>query len=85
MTNKEINQKVAEFKKRLQVEEAQRRKLVDRNLDYAYLEELIKRCDNNRDLIIEVTLKDGTFLKIKTDRKPSRSPTAELFEQYEEV
>lgn len=84
MTNKEINQKVAEFKKRLQVEESQRRKLVDKNLDYAYLEQLIKRCENNRDLIIEVTLKDGTFLKIKTDRKPLRSPTAQLFEQYEE-
>lgn len=83
MTNKEINQKVAEFKKRLQVEEAQRRKLVDRNLDYAYLEELIKRCENNRDLVMEVTLKDGTFLRIKTDRRPSKSPLAEIFEQVE--
>lgn len=85
MTNREISRKVAEFRKRLQIEEAQRRKLVDKNLDYAYLEELIKRCENNRDLIMEVTLKDGTFLRIKTDRRPAKSPTAELFEQYEEI
>lgn len=83
--NKSINNKVSEYRKALIEEEKQQKRLASKNLDYAYLEQIVKRCENNKDLVIEITLADGTYLKIKTDRNPVRLKSSELFDQIEDL
>lgn len=43
--------------------------LVSRDLDFAFLEELIKQVDNK--VKIDVTLKDGTKIEIRQDKDDS--------------
>lgn len=83
MWNKDLRAKIAAYKKALTEELRQRKRLVSKEMDYQYLEELVKRCENNRELIIEVRLNDGTQLTIKTDRNPTRPKSSALFEQIE--
>lgn len=83
--NKELREKIKAYKKALLEEEKQYKRLVNKDLDYQYLEELVKRCELNKELIIEVRLTDGTMLTIKTDRNPTRLRSSELFEQIEAV
>lgn len=83
MLSREIREKLAAYKKALAEEDKQRKRLISKDMDYQYLEELVKRCENNRELIIEVRLNDGTQLTIKTDRNPTRLRSSELFEQVE--
>ena len=81
--NRELISKLQAYRKALEEEEKQRKRLISKDMDYQYLEELVKRCENNRELIIEVRLNDGTQLTIKTDRNPTRLRSSELFEQVE--
>lgn len=81
----ELKNKVREYRKALEEEEKQRNRLASKNLDYAYLEQLVKRCEQNKDLVIEVTTADGSYITIKTDRNPTRLRSETLFDAAEEI
>ena len=55
-----------QYYKRLKEEERARKRLVNEQLDYACLEAMIDRAENNPNLVIDITLKDGTKLTIKS-------------------
>ncbi len=64
---KDFQDQLNNYKKKLQ-------SLVDHNLDYEFLRELIKECNPN--LEINITLNDGTKLNIKTkESNEYRRPT----------
>ena len=81
----ELKAKIKEYKKAIYEEERQRNRLASKNLDYVYLEQLVKRCEQNKDLVIEVRTADGSYITIKTDRNPTRLRSETLFDAAEEI
>lgn len=81
MISKEIKNKIKEYEKQLLIEERQKQRLLQKDLDYAYLEMLLKKCENNKDLIIEIDTADHAHIVIKTDRKPEKLRPAVLFDR----
>lgn len=81
MFNSEIRKKVKEYEAALKEEETQKKRLLSKELDYQYLEELVKRCENNKDLIIEIDTADHAHIVIKTDRNPGKLKSAVLFDR----
>lgn len=77
----ELKKKVKEYKEALKIEEDQKKRLLSKDLDYQYLEELVKRCENNKDLIIEIETADHSHITIKTDRKPTPLRSAVIFDR----
>ena len=68
----EINKMVREYKKTLTAELAKRDALLSRKFDVSFLEDMIKECNMNPNLVCTVTLSDGTRIDLKTtkDEKP---------------
>lgn len=81
--DKRLRAKIREYKKALAYEAKQMKRLIQGELDYAYLRELIKRCEDNRDLIVHIRTSDGAEIEIRTDRKPTPLRSEALFEQIE--
>lgn len=79
--NNDLKKKVKEYKEALKIEEDQKKRLLSKDLDYQYLEELVKRCENNKDLIIEIETADHAHITIKTDRKPTLLRSAVIFDR----
>lgn len=67
-----VEKATKDFQEQLQLYKNKLVSLVDNNLDYAFLRELIKDC--NPDVEINITLKDGTKLNIRkaTENKYQR-------------
>lgn len=64
--SKEIKQKIDEFKKQLVAEEKAKEQLLNSNMDFNFFENLIKKSNENPNLKIEITLKDGTRIFMRT-------------------
>jgi hypothetical protein len=71
------------YYKELKAEEKNKRKLLSAKTDFHMLEELIQKVNENPYLRIEVRLKDGTSMLLKTYLKDNR---ADLINgDYEEI
>lgn len=71
------------YYKELKAEEKNKRKLLSAKTDFHMLEELIQKVNENPYLRIEVHLKDGTSMLLKTYLKDNR---ADLINgDYEEI
>lgn len=71
------------YYKELKAEEKNKRKLISAKTDFHMLEELIQKVNENPYLRIEVRLKDGTSMLLKTYLKDNR---ADLINgDYEEI
>jgi hypothetical protein len=57
------------FYKERKREEKQRKTLVRRNMDFALLEQLIQKVNENPDLRIDIHLSDGTLINMKCYQK----------------
>ena len=79
-----IKEKLKQYKAALIEEEKAKKRLVSKELDYAYLEQLVKRCESNKDLVIEIDTADHAHIVIKTDRKPLKLKSQVLFEALED-
>lgn len=77
MLNKEIRKQVKEFQKKLLEQEAQKEMVLSHNMDWAFLEEMVKKINENPFLKIEVVLKDGTKLNLQTFRPPKATDSIE--------
>lgn len=65
----EVNKAVKDFKKKLIEENAKKEAVINHQFDWSYLEELIQECNDNPNLIVNVTLADGTKLELKTAKE----------------
>lgn len=81
----EVNKMVKEYKKTLTSELAKRDALLSRQFDVSFLEDMIKECNMNPNLVCTVTLSDGTRIDLKTvkDEKP-KNPLFTEQAYYEE-
>ena len=59
--------------KKMKEEDKAKQRMLEANMDYAYLEELIQKINDNPMLHIKVTLKDGTTLDLDTTPKTDNS------------
>lgn len=57
---KEARKEFEQYKLELKKKEQERRRLINRNIDWAAFQEFIARCNDNPGLQITVTFKDGT-------------------------
>lgn len=74
--SKEIKQKIDEFKKQLVAEKKAKEQLLNSNMDFNFFENLIKKSNENPNLKIEITLKDGTRIFMRTYEE--QRPTGDL-------
>jgi len=73
-----VSETIAFYKKKKE-EEKQYKKLVRKNLDYAFLERIVEQCDNNPGLTVTITLADHTKLEITTKKKAPSMTMEQLF------
>ena len=67
LINKELKKKISQATQKIIAEEKKKQQLVNRNLDYDFLQTLINRCDTNG-LVMKIILKDGTVIQMATQR-----------------
>lgn len=67
--SKENRSILIELEKELLLKQEQEKNLINHNTDFAMLEEFVQQCNNNPNLVINVTLADGTKLEIKTTKE----------------
>lgn len=56
----------------------QKKKLLETKTDFALLEKLIQEVNTKPELRVEVRLKDGTVLLLKTYREPDKKTVSQL-------
>ena len=66
--NKELKKKINQAAQDIINEEKKKRELVNRNLDYDFLQVLINRCNDNPGLLMKITLRDGTVIQMATQK-----------------
>lgn len=57
------------YYKQLKIEDKQRKRLINTDLDYSYLQWMLDKAEENPDLMIRVTLKDGKKIEMLTKKK----------------
>lgn len=67
LINKDLRRKINKATQEIIAEEKKKQELVNRNLDYAFLQTLINRCDVNG-LVMKIILKDGTVIQMATQK-----------------
>lgn len=66
--SKEVQKKVDEYTSKLLEEQIKMERLVNKDLDYIFLQELIDKVEKS-DVVIDIRLADGTELHIRKDKK----------------
>lgn len=79
--NKAIKEAVRKYEQKLLQEEKMKQRLLSKEMDYQYLEELLKRCENNRDLIIEIDTADHAHLTIRTKKEIPKQSNGAIFDR----
>lgn len=57
------------YYKQLKIEDKQRKRLINTDLDYSYLQWMLDKAEENPDLMIRVTLKDGKKIEMLSRKK----------------
>lgn len=66
MIDKEMKKQLKEYEAKLLKEKADKEALLSAKSDFTMLESLIQKCNANPDLKVEVRLKDGTVIFLKS-------------------
>lgn len=61
------------YYKQLKYEEKQRKRLLETQLDYGALQSMIDRAEENPDLVIKITLNNGTRLEVTSRKRNTRT------------
>lgn len=80
MFDKAMKQKMKEYKLQLLEEQKKKEFLINHETNWEFLEELIKKANDNPHLKVEVTLRDGTVLKLQTYSPQKRKDSIESFD-----
>jgi hypothetical protein len=65
---KDVRKKIKDVAKEIMWEEKKKKELVEKNLDYDFLQTLINKCDANPDLRITIYLKNNQKIVIQTKK-----------------
>ena len=68
------------YYKDLHKAELLRKRLVDKDLDYDYLQQLVNQVSNSSDLIISIKTQDGALITIKHEPKQEQHAPYDLQE-----
>lgn len=63
--NKEIKNKIKKYKDELIFEEKKKQELLNKNIDYGYIQSLIDKSNRNPDLVITIYFKSGDKLVLQ--------------------
>lgn len=61
------------YYKQLKIEDKQRKRLINTDLDYSYLQWMLDKAEENPDLMIRVTLKDGKKIEMLSKKKKNNT------------
>ena len=67
--SKEIKDKIKKYTDELIFEEKKKQELLNTNIDYNFLQLLIKKCNDNPDLVITIHFKSGDKMVLQTKYK----------------
>ena len=67
--NKEIKDKIKKYTDELIWEEKKKQELLNKEIDYNFLQTLIKKCNDNPDLVITIHFKSGDKMMLQTKYK----------------
>lgn len=67
--NKEIKDKIKKYTDELIWEEKKKQELLNKEIDYNFLQTLIKKCNDNPDLVITIHFKSGDKMVLQTKYK----------------
>ena len=71
--SKEARQKIKKAQEEIIYEEKKRKELLNKEVDYNFLQSLMDKCNNNPDLVIEIRLKSGDIVTLKTKYKEEKN------------
>lgn len=74
MLTKEEREQIRKLKQKMLLEKQQKKLLINKNTDWGLLEQLIQQVNENPELQVTVSLRDGTTLKLKTIKKEEIDP-----------
>ena len=74
-----------EIARKQKEEDIKKARLLSKDMDYAFLEELIQAINENPLLRVKITLNDGTVLDVNTKPKANPIQYLEAHEDYLEV
>lgn len=69
LVNKEIKNKIRKYTDDLIFEEKKKRELLNKEIDYNFLQTLINKCNENPDLAITIYFKSGDRMVLQTKHK----------------
>lgn len=77
--------KALNYYRELKLQEKQKEQLLSADLNYTLLEALLARCANNPGLVIEINLKSGDKLLIKTKEEQFSRPVSSYIDGREVI
>lgn len=72
--DKETKKQLKEYKEKLLREKQEREQLLNNKTNWAALEQFIQRVNENPDLRVDIELRDGTAIHLKTVEKKHFDP-----------
>lgn len=73
--SKEIKDKIKKYTEEVIWEEKKKQELLNTNIDYNFLQSLIKKCNDNPDLVITIHFKSGDKMVLQTKYKDNNYPS----------
>ena len=67
--SKEIKERINKFTEELLWEEKKKQELLNKEIDYNFLQTLINKCNDNPDLVITIHFKSGDRMVLQTKYK----------------
>ena len=69
LLNKDIKNKIKKYSDELIFEEKKKRELLNKEIDYDFLQALINKCNDNPDLAITIYFKSGDRMVLQTKHR----------------
>lgn len=74
-----------EYYKKLKEDEKQRKRLINTKLDYGHLQWMLDKAENNPDLMIRVTMKNGEKVEMLTKRRKQTTSLSDYINGEDDV
>lgn len=76
---------VFEYYKKLKEDEKQRKRLINTKLDYGHLQWMLDKAENNPDLMIRVTLRNGEKVEMLTKKRKQATTFSDYINGEDDV
>lgn len=76
---------VFDYYKKLKEDEKQRKRLINTKLDYGHLQWMLDKAENNPDLMIRVTMKNGEKVEMLTKRRKQTTSLSDYINGEDDV